>query len=160
MNEFRVRKHNEFNIYHPSRFVKLTQGTGVTYNRSKGNFITNFAWWILNKFSVLDWVMDEQESWKYTIIDRNKLSEEIFKTVKDLRYFAESPDKYALVIGGRTFQEIVGSPDFHHYFSLPLNSLAYSGQLFNIDAHVVPHLEGMALIPKVVIENHVVNSNK
>lgn len=67
----------------------------------------------------------------------------------------EDPDNYALVCGAKTFSDLTEAPLINYHaaiFNGPKVTYGYKGMVYGLPVHVVPELEGVALIPKVVIE--------
>lgn len=68
----------------------------------------------------------------------------------------EEPSDYALVCGAATFRELTDAvADSLRTFNMPpfrYGLRGYRGEVRGVPLHVVPRMEGIALIPRVVIE--------
>jgi hypothetical protein len=63
-------------------------------------------------------------------------------------------------MGEATFDEVVSIEPHLSPFHLVVGKFGYKRTIFDIDVHVVPNLEGIALIPKKIVEKEVPNDRR
>jgi len=118
----------------------------------------NTLWSLLHRLNAV-----EQYQFTETFYSFSKPAQDsIFSMVSDQMLqvvaYGEDLNNYALVVGAETFEELTQATMHRHAavklegpypFGLPGG---YRGAFRNVPVHVVPLMEGVALIPKVVIE--------
>lgn len=120
------------------------------------NIIARAAWWLLQKMKALQIYHETIRTWTYEPHKQQALHEAMLTAADgDLRYIYEG--KAVFIIGGQEFSELTNAPVFREEMMFRTGPFgfqdAYRGrQIFNIPIHVVPHMTGMAVIPKVLIE--------
>lgn len=120
--------------------------------KAKCWYLAKFCWWILRKIKGLAPVIYDDVKYHRTRFNGQDIIEKIFKANRQLQIFALNPDKYVLILGAQTFAEMINTnPDIRHQFQFEAE-IEYTGRLYLTKVHVIPDLEGFAMIPKVVLE--------
>lgn len=118
-------------------------------------WLADVCWRLLHKLNALEMHSEKVTTWSYTEADQKKLTAMIMTMRDELHRFFEDPDEWVVVVGAHDFQETMRSPTIldHVVFSAgPIHSDNPYLRFMGIDVHVVPWLQGMAVLPRVVIE--------
>lgn len=128
------------------------------FKPKKYGWLARLLWRLLKKIDAVSQFYETYDVWTYTPEHSKLLTKEIHKHINGvLRYYMESPDDFVLVCGNSDFKELLNSPDFTNTIMVDTGPYAYrhSGQGFKvmgIPIHVVPWIEGYALLPKRLID--------
>lgn len=163
-------------VYQQIRQVKVTKKTVKDYTKERWEFkpkkyirLANFLWKFLRKIDAVSNMFETYDVWTYTPEHNKLLTKEIHKHINGvLRYYMEKPDDFVLVCGNSDFKTLLHSPDFAKTISFdtgpyvighkddhPMAQPSYT--VMGIPIHVVPWIEGYALLPKRIIDK--VNDN-
>lgn len=164
MKNFRVAsiRRNSFKIQTNAFFVKETGSKFKDWLSSKV-----FAY--LRKNGYLREYFEDQviETFDYTESKRKLLTEKILEAIQNQRvnYQDITPDNYAVIMGESTFFEFLkedrnNSPFFGRPETFMSNDIYYNDPYYGRRAvgfpiHVIPGLQGFALVPKAIIEKRV-----
>jgi hypothetical protein len=114
------------------------------------------AFWMLTKQQVISTHWEAIETWTYVPAKQNDLHTVIMNCIRqDIDYVNEG--KAVFLIGGKDFSELAGSPVFREVTTFSTGPFhrndPYRGrQIYGFPIHVVPHMTGVALVPRVLIE--------
>lgn len=130
---------------------------------AKAGRIGRAAWWVLKKLNALSPYMESVHKYQYVPHEQKALHEAMLKAVNhDLRYVYEG--KAVFIIGGSTFSELCNAPAFREQVMFMTGPFGMAGgrsdpyggrRMFDIPIHIVPHMVGMAVVPRVLIEKTV-----
>jgi hypothetical protein len=124
-------------------------------------WLANICWKLLHRLGALEMYSETVTTWTYTPEAKKALTDLVWSIREELEMYFEEPERYVVVCGAYDFQEAVHSPTFRDsmIFSVgPFGTDRPYRRMFNIDVHVVPWLQGVAVLPRAVIEREVPNS--
>ena len=122
----------------------------------KSNWACRLAWRFLGWMKALEPYYATVDRWTYVPHEQKALHDAMMEAAQgDLRYIWEG--KAVFIVGGKTFSELTQSPVFTQQMMFKTGPFGisdpYRGRhIFDIPIHVVPSMTGMALVPKVFIE--------
>lgn len=128
-------------------FRLLTKGAGP---------LARGAWWLLKKLNALEPYMETVRRWEYVPHKQDALHEAMLKAIDyDIEYIARG--EAVFIIGGETFSELVDSPAFRDNMRFSTGPFmardAYGGRrMYDIPIHVVSNMTGIAVVPRVLVE--------
>lgn len=126
-------------------------------NRVKGlrGWLSRTAWSILVRYGTIEPYMHKHTSWTYTKRTEADLLTAIIEHANHMGYRAEDLRRYTIVIGAYTFQHILRQPAMRDTLGLSVSLNHYHNgyhTVIGLPVYVVPYMEGMAFIPKNIIE--------
>lgn len=118
--------------------------------------IAKLLWRVLHKLNALEPFSEKVTKWTYEPAQQDELHEIMLKAINEQPELAYNK-KGVFIIGEKTFQELVDAPIFRETMVFHTGPFGrhdpYMGrQMYNVPIHIVPYMEGVALVPKVVIE--------
>ena len=112
-------------------------------------------WKVLMKLGALEQYWTFTETYSYTHKHQEKVTKAILKHLDYLLYEGEKIEDYSIIVGGSTFYELTDLMMRNGLMSFPLGPVRFDnddGEIRGIPIHVVPHMEGIAIVQKVLIE--------
>lgn len=156
MDVIRLAQINEIpRVYYPEGYKILKP--------KKFTWLARALWWGLKKLKALQPYMTEVIIYEYGPVEREKVSQAL---LAQMDYMAHSIMNYrnlesdfCIIMGGETFFELTEIMMLEN-ITLPLNHFyhqderGYRAEFKGMKVHVVPHVQGMAIIPKVLVERY------
>lgn len=118
-------------------------------------------WKVLMKLGALEQYWTFTETYSYTHKHQEKVTKAILKHIDYLLYEGEKIENYSIIVGGATFYELTDLMVRSGVHTFPLGNFRhskddgyarYTSEFRNVPIHVVAHLEGIAIVPKVLVE--------
>lgn len=118
-------------------------------------------WKVLMKLGALEQYWTFTETYSYTHKHQEVVTKAILKHIDYLLDGGEKIEDYSIIIGGSTFYELTDLMIRNGLMSFPLGAVRFGNddgesrymyEFRGIPIHVVPHMEGIAIVPKVLIE--------
>lgn len=140
-------------------FTFQPEGYAVLENR-KGpalrRFLIRKMWRWLHNCGALTPYMATEETYEFGRNEEKEIFCRIEHQIFEMIHANQSPENYAIICGAETFHEITRAVvDHHRSFDLSpfqFGHNRYRGEVRGLKLHVVPRMEGIAMVPKVVIE--------
>jgi hypothetical protein len=164
MKNFKIAsiRRNSFSVQKPSYSINSTGSKFKDWLSSK-LFDRLFKWKYLCEY------FEDQvvETFDYTESKRKLITEKILEAIQNYKadYRDVTPDNYAVIMGESTFFEYLkedrgNSPFFGSPAAFMSNDIYYNDpyrgrQVVGFPIHVIPGLQGFALVPKAIIEKKV-----
>ncbi len=137
----------------------MTEQWGWDYRPHKRlGWFTGALWWALGKLGGIGPHMGTVHQWRFQGHVKNPdVLQAIYKAI-DIEPIYRRPNDYAVVMGIEDYMTMMGQrrdtmPTSGFQFTA--GPFGYRGETFGIPIHVVNTLQGIACIPKVVIEQRV-----
>lgn len=122
-------------------------------------WLANLSWWVINKLQASEHHLETIKKYTYNKIDQQNLFESFRSTIDNLYARGENPYDYVFVIGVNQFREITGDQEMYLSgvvsFDLQFNHHSSSlqrGTVYGINTYVVHAIDGIAVLPKQIIE--------
>lgn len=155
----------------PIKFAHITRVMAVEYPEGykffkpkKYAWLARKLWRALEKLHALQPWFHKFEVATYGNTEQKNLSDAIFKQIDYILRDGRNIEDFAIVVGGSTFNELTGMKMFQE-LSVPLQMMRYYERrpenkgLYEyrytyrgLYVHVNPYMEGIALIPRVILE--------
>jgi hypothetical protein len=120
----------------------------------KYKWLANLLWKWLHKLDALKPFNEKYTTWTYTEQTAKQVNEAIFEAMESFMVGWDAVEDYAFLIGGVDFQELTDSPTFTRHLRLLTGSFGRVGvystpEYLDIPIHVIPHMRGIVIVPKV-----------
>ena len=120
-------------------------------------WLAHSLWWILQKIDALEPYLQTIEIHTYGEPEQRKLDQAISCHINHIMECGHDPQNYPIIIGAEQFDELTGIL-FRENHMVPSgrfrfqNPDGYKAEFYGLPVHVIPYMDGTALVPKVVIE--------
>jgi len=122
-------------------------------------WLARLAWWVLKKLRALEPWCETVTTYTYQRQNHDDINQALRELRQDITRAAARSEDFAVIVGEHTFNSIVhrNKASLRH-FVLQGGALhypttgGYRGSVLGFPIHIVPYVEGMAVVPKVVIE--------
>lgn len=124
----------------------------------KHAWLARLLWRGLEKLNALEPYFSKVERHTYRETEQRRVDEAVFFAVDHLMRHGKNPDKYAIIMGAATFEELTGIL-FRDYQQVPTGRFGfqtadgYKAEFRGLPVHVIPFAVGVSLVPKVLIES-------
>jgi hypothetical protein len=118
-------------------------------------WLARACWKLLHRLNALEMYSEKVQTWTYTEAAQETLTKMVMMMRESLWEASEHPDRWVVVCGAKDFHEAVNAPEFRDAMTFSVGPFGRSipyRQMFNMDVHVVPHLTGIAVIPRAIVE--------
>ena len=123
--------------------------------KKDASWFARMLWRILEKMKALDPYSETVRTWTYSKPQRQNLMEAI--QLATYEFNALYNRDAVLVIGGKDFAELTGSPAFCSMMRFDTGDFYYEDvdgftkRILGVPVHVVPNMKGFAVIPKHIV---------
>jgi hypothetical protein len=138
------------------RDFPLTEQWGWDYRRRANlGWLTDVLWWALRKLGAIHPHMGVVHQWRFQgkVKDPDVLKA-IYEAV-DIEMVHRRPGEYAVVMGIEDYTSLMHQSRDNmppQGFAFTAGPFGYRGETFGIPVHVVNTMQGIAAIPRVIIE--------
>ena len=121
------------------------------------HWLARVLWWGLHKINALEPYLETVEIHTYGEPKQSKLDHAILAHLDHIMCRGHDPKDYAIIIGAEQFAELTGIL-FRENHTVPSGRFCfqcpdgYRAEFVGLPVHVVPYMDGIALVPKVLIE--------
>jgi hypothetical protein len=122
------------------------------------NKLAALCWHILHKLHAVEAFQYSEKIYRYGDTEQGKVTDLILKSVDAVLRHRGVPEDYCIVLGAKEFSELMRDMPIHEGFTVPAGRICrannvYRDEFRGLPVHVVPHLSGVAVLPKVIVEN-------
>ena len=126
------------------------------YNlRSNSNWFYRKLWNFLVKRNVLEPYMVSHTTWTFHPESAEDLNDSICASMHRYLDDGYEPKDLVVIVGPQTFYELTGSPVFRKLVTFQSVDIRRGRgsrhEIFDMPIYVIPHLTGLACVPRVVI---------
>lgn len=155
----------------PIKFAHIERMMAVEYPEGykffkpkKYAWLARKLWWALEKLHALQPWMHKFEVASYGYTEQEKVSDAILEQIDYILRDGRKVEDFAIVVGGSTFNELTSMKMFQS-LAVPLSMMQYNERrpenkgLYEyrytyrgLFVHVNPYMEGIAVIPRIILE--------
>jgi hypothetical protein len=121
------------------------------------NKLAALCWHILHKLHAVEPFRYSEKFYSYGDAEQGSVTELILKSVDSALRHRAVPEDYCIVLGAKEFSELMRDMPIHDHLTVPAGRICrvrdgYREEFRGLPVHVVPRLSGVAVLPKVIIE--------
>jgi len=135
------------------------EAPGYHFLSEKAGWFARFLHRRLEKWGLLEPYMITEQQWTFypEAREAKSLMDRILDAVDQYDILRIMDDEALIIMGTKDFRELAGCPEIRNYMRFDVGPVGvndpYRGRrIAGIPIHVIPNVEGFAVIPKVLVE--------
>ena len=155
----------------PQRIAAIRRREHISYAKTpyklakepqvkRTGWLARMCWNVLHKIGALEVYEERIETYTFDSCIQERITDQVFFAAKAIMERGGRPEDYAVVMGEHELRSIWSEVEMNRSFiTMRTLDYRYSGyrgnSVMGLDVHAVAGLEGVAMIPKVLIEKNV-----